>query len=292
MAKKAEASMNSAVTCLKSILLLLSMFAALTFVPATLRAQGPPFQTDDPVPVDFQNYEFYIFGAVSSAPTEIDPVAPAVEFNWGALPRVQLHAVLPLSGIVPVHQGADADPSAYGLGDMELGVKVAFLLQTKYLPQIGTFPMFEIPTGNYAKGLGVGKTWYKLPLWMQKEIGPWTLDGGAGYVINTQDGFGNYPYGGFLLKRKFGERWELAAEVFAHGGEGRGVPYSRRATFLDAGGYYHFKTKGLQLLFAYGHSIAGEMENYAYLGLYKTWGKEKDSDDGGAENAMQSAHPH
>jgi hypothetical protein len=44
-----------------------------------LFAQGPPFQTDDPVPVDFQNYEFYVFGAVSSAPTEIDPVGPAFD---------------------------------------------------------------------------------------------------------------------------------------------------------------------------------------------------------------------
>jgi len=24
---------------------------------------GPPFQTDDPEPVDFRHYEFYVFGA-------------------------------------------------------------------------------------------------------------------------------------------------------------------------------------------------------------------------------------
>jgi len=42
---------------------------------------------------------------------------------------------------------------------------------------------------------------------------------------------------------------------------------------IDAGGYYHFKSPGLQLLFAYGHSIAGQTENYGYLGLYKTWGE-------------------
>jgi hypothetical protein len=80
--------------------------------------------------------------------------------------------------------------------------------------------MFEVPTGSFTKGLGVGKTWYKVPLWMQKNIGPWTLDGGGGYVLNSQEGYRNYPYGGFLLKRKLGERWELAGEMFAHGGEG------------------------------------------------------------------------
>lgn len=27
---------------------------------------------------------------------------------------------------------------------------------------VGTFVMFEMPTGDADKGLGVGKTWYKL----------------------------------------------------------------------------------------------------------------------------------
>jgi hypothetical protein len=43
---------------------------------------------------------------------------------------------------------------------------------------------------------------------------------------------------------------------------------------IDAGGYYHFKREGMQLLFAYGHSIAGQTENYGYLGMYWTWGKD------------------
>ena len=29
-----------------------------------LWAQGPPYQTDDPVPVDLHHYEFYIFGSM------------------------------------------------------------------------------------------------------------------------------------------------------------------------------------------------------------------------------------
>ena len=36
----------------------------------------------------------------------------------------------------------------------------------------------------------------------------------------------------------------------------------------------------MQLLFAYGHSIAGLTENYAYLGLYWTWGKDDKKSDG------------
>jgi len=55
---------------------------------------------------------------------------------------------------------------------------------------------------------------------------------------------------------------------------------------IDAGGYYHFKAPGWQLLFAYGHSIAGQTENYGYLGLYKTWGKDRDLDKKSADDAM------
>ena len=47
---------------------------------------------------------------------------------------------------------------------------------------------------------------------------------------------------------------------------------------------------GLQLLFAYGDSIAGQTENYGYLGLYKTWGKDKDQ-AGTVGDAMLSAQP-
>jgi hypothetical protein len=45
---------------------------------------------------------------------------------------------------------------------------------------------------------------------------------------------------------------------------------NQASTMIDAGGYYHFRAEGWQLLFAYGHSVAGQTENYGYLGLYKT----------------------
>ena len=69
-----------------------------------LCAQGPPYQTDDPVPVDLHHYEFYIFGAVDGTPAEMDSVGPAFEFNWGAIPRVQLHAILPWGVVAPLEQ--------------------------------------------------------------------------------------------------------------------------------------------------------------------------------------------
>ena len=54
---------------------------------------------------------------------------------------------------------------------MELGVKLAIIKETKTIPQIGTFTMFEMPTGNSDKGLGVGKVWYRLPRMAAEERG-------------------------------------------------------------------------------------------------------------------------
>ena len=256
----------------------LYLFLALA-APALHAQAGPPFQTDDPTPVDFGHYEFYVFGTVDGTPVELDSTSPAFEFNWGVVPNVQLHMILPFGAVMPlnnpVYAPSGEGPSAYGLTDMEFGLKYGFIKQTKHRPQIGSFTMLEVPTGNADKGLSVGKVWYKLPLWVAKDIGPWSLDGGAGYAINKQKDFRNYAYGGFLVKRVLSEKLEMSAEIFSHAREGSAPAQIEDSTMIDAGGYYHFKSPGLQLLFAYGHSVAGQTENYGYLGLYKTWRKDK-----------------
>ncbi len=249
------------------------------FATSPLSAQGPPFQTDDPVPVDLHHYEFYIFGVTDSTPVVATSSGPAFEFNWGALPRVQLHAILPWGESAPsnspVYAPAGQGESAFGLVDMELGAKIAYIKEGKYMPQIGSFTMFEMPTGSYDRGLGIGKVWYRLPIWLQKNEGKWLFDGGGGYEIVPQDGYRNFPYTGWMVKRKLGEQLELGTEVFAHGPEGEAAPQIESSTMIDLGGYYHFKhNPDHQILFCYGHSVAGQTENYAYLGMYWTWGKD------------------
>jgi len=261
--------MSAARSCPKIILFLLCMPTA-----QKLWA-GPPFQTDDPEPVDFQHYEFYVFGGTDGTPVETDPLGPAVEANWGALPNLQLHIILPFGAILPsnnpIYLPGGVGPSAYGLTDMELGAKYRFVKETKHRPEIGTFPMIEAPTGSYSKGLGVGKFWYKVPIWIQKSWGHWTTYGGGGYEIVRQFQYRSFPYGGWLAQRDFGKKWTLGAEVFSHGSEGYATPQTRAATMVDVGDYYYFRNPGFQLLFAYGHTAFGQTENYAYLGLYWTW---------------------
>jgi hypothetical protein len=45
-------------------------------------------------------------------------------------------------------------------------------------------------------------------------------------------------------------------------------------------------------LFCYGHTAVGQTENYAYLGLYWTWGKKADKDKPGDQDKPPGAAFH
>jgi hypothetical protein len=247
---------------------------------AKTASAGPPFQTDDPEPIDYRHYEFYTFATSDGTAIETDTQGPAVEFNYGALPNVHLHIIVPMAGILPSNNPqfapAGAGPNEYGIGDIETGIKYRFIQETKHRPMVGTFTMFELPTGDSRRGLGAGKVWYKLPVWAQKSFGHWTTYGGVGETVVPATGYRNFTYGGWLVQRDIGKKLTLGTEVFSHGAEGIAAPQTRAATLVDVGGYYYFRNPGFQLLFCYGHTAAGQAENYAYLGLYWTWGKKAD----------------
>ena len=234
---------------------------------------GPPFFTDDPEPVPFRHIELYGFTTIDHASDGTTGLGPATEFNVGAAPNLQLHIIVPGAFNVP-----DIGPSAFGLGDTELGVKYRFVQETKSRPQIGTFPMLELATGSPSKGLGNGTTWARLPVWLQKSSGPWTTYGGAGYTINNAPGSRSYPFAGWLLQRDLNKKVTLGAELFGQGAVAVGA---EKSIFFNAGGYYNFPY-GLSLLFSGGHTVAGEGHTVGYLGLYWTWGPKRAA--GGRQN--------
>ena len=94
----------------------------------------------------------------------------------------------------------------------------------------------------------------------------------AGYQIIKQTQYRSFGYGGWLLQMDIGKKLVLGAEIFSHGAEGYATPQTKAATMIDIGGYYYIKNPRLQLLFAYGHTAVGQTEDYAYLGIYRTWG--------------------
>src|ERR1700722_1049892 len=83
---------------------------------------GPPYDTDDPEPVDFQHWEFYCSSIGSTNAGVSMGTAPHVEVNYGAIHNMQLHVIAPLA-----FDAVKGDKTAYGFGDTEFGIKYRFV---------------------------------------------------------------------------------------------------------------------------------------------------------------------
>jgi hypothetical protein len=116
---------------------------------ATQAVAGPPFRTDDPEPVDYEHWEFYLFSTGTHVRGDTAATLPGVEINYGALPDLQLHVIAPLA-----LNDAAGSSAQYGYGDTELGVKYRFIPEDEngWRPMVGIFPLLEVPTGNADRG--------------------------------------------------------------------------------------------------------------------------------------------
>jgi hypothetical protein len=185
---------------------LLSAVPLLIVVVGGAAWAGPPFLTDDPEPVELGHWEFYLASQWSMADHAATGSAPHVEVNYGALPELQLHVLVPAT--LAWQRG---EPVHYGLGDIELGAKLRFVKEGEWRPQIGTFPLVLPPTGSATRALGAGRTQVLLPIWIQKSFGKWTTYGGGGVHLASGD---NDIVAGWLVQRRFWEKVTFGTEVF------------------------------------------------------------------------------
>jgi hypothetical protein len=191
------------VTHSRVLLVVLALSAVLT--DGRARA-GPPFLTDDPEPVELEHWEFYLASQWSAARHAASGSAPHFEVNYGALPELQLHAIVPAT-----LAWQSGEPVQYGVGDIELGAKFRFVEEGEWRPQIGTFPLVVLPTGSARRGLGSGTTQVLLPIWIQKSFGQWTTYGGGGVHLASGD---DDVVAGWLLQRKLLSKLSLGMEAF------------------------------------------------------------------------------
>jgi hypothetical protein len=245
---------------------LVSCTAAALLLAAEITAwAGPPFRTDDPMTTPYRHGEAYLFSAGErSADGTMLGAAPGVEFNYSLFPDTFVHSVLPLAYNGPRH----GEP-AYGLGDVELGLKWHFVHASGWIPDFGTFPLVEVPTGDRARGLGNGVAQFSLPLWLQKDWGPWTLYGGGGYWINPGAGNKDWWFTGDLLQRQVSARLYLGAELFH---QTPNSSESRDSTGFDVGGGYALGA-GYQVLFSAGRNVQDVASNRFsyYVALYRAF---------------------
>ncbi len=239
------------------------LFAAVVIVILSLlvgeTSAGPPFVTDDPDTTDYKHWEIDAFSIYSHTAGADFAQLPALEIDYGLVPDVQLHAILPLT-----YDRAPGGGSHYGCGDMELGVKYRFFHETGILPEIGTFPLVEVPTGDSGRGLGNGQTQIFAPLWFQKSFGQkkdWTTFGGGGFWYNPGEDHRNFYRFGWELQHDLNETLTLGCEIY-HETEFFGGSHGHTA--FNLGGYLNFDEHH-HALFSAGRDIDGPNRFSCYL---------------------------
>jgi hypothetical protein len=181
--------------------------------------------------------------------------------NYGVAPDLQLHLIAPFEYARP-----SGGRAAYGYGDTEVGAKFRFLHEGRLSPQVGVFPLLEIPTGDSASGLGSGQLDVFLPLWIQKSLGVFTSYGGGGYWLNPGTGNRNFWFVGWHLEVKLGPV-SPGFEVYYETSQREGAPGLSRfnlGAVLDLSELHH-------LLLSAGRALeAGEPAFQWYLAYQLT----------------------
>lgn len=224
---------------------------------------GPPFQTDDPETVEHRHWEIYLASQFRHDRDGDSGTLPHVEINYGVIPNVQLHLIVPLA-----YDNPSGEKAHYGLGDVEVGVKFRFIQESERIPMVGIFPMVELPTGDHDEGLGNGKAQFFIPLWLQKTWGPWTTYGGGGYWVNPGDGNKNWWFWGWEVQRELSKLLTLGGELLY-----------RTADTDDGDNSFGFNvgaivniTENHHILFSAGCDISGPNRFSGYIGYQFTFG--------------------
>jgi hypothetical protein len=243
---------------LNFIYFLSKSFIFILIVPTFLKA-GPPFLTDDPQPVDFMHWEFYISSQSQFSDNNVDATLPHFEINYGLVPEVQVHL------IVPMQYSKRETSSEYSYVSTEVGVKYRFIDLDNGI-QAGVFPIAEVPTGKNGTLGSENNLKVFLPLWIQISSGKFTSYGGAGYWINPGTGNKNWVYAGWQGQCDFSETITLGGELYYHTADSND---SEGGVGFNLGGYININEHN-HILFSAGHNLTGTNTTTGYVGYQVT----------------------
>jgi hypothetical protein len=220
---------------------------------------GPPFITDDPVPVPLHHWEFYTASSFQFENHNEDATLPHFEVNYGAVPNVQIHI---LAGMGYVKENSKHQ---YGYKTTELGVKYRFV-NTDNDFQVGIFPLVELPTTSGESLVGSDHMQTFLPVWIQKSWGKFTTYGGAGYWINPGNNNKNSAFVGWQGQYDFSETISLGGELYYESPDTKDASYN---VAFKVGGFLNFNKEN-HLLFSIGPGLTNKNDISGYLGYQLT----------------------
>ncbi len=222
---------------------------------------GPPFNTDDPEPVEYRHWEFYILSIHTIQPNLFSGTFPHFETNYGVIPNMQLHLLLPFN-----YNYNPQQHFSYGYENTEFGIKYRFVKESEAMPQIGVFPIIEIPTISNSN-FGNNKPQVYLPLWLQKSWNKLASYGGLGYWINPGAQNRNWIFTGWEFQYDFSKTLTLGGEIFYHSSD---TNEANNFLGFNFGGFLNFSEK-FHILFSFGHNIITPGNEFiSYLGVQWT----------------------
>lgn len=201
---------------------------ALAMAPLQRAVAGPPYLADDPEPTDQGDFEIYAF-ADGTVARDDSSGESGIDFNYGAAQGLQLTAVLPLGFDAP-----DSGPGAVSLGRIELAAKARLIHGGDTGFDLAVFPRVFLPAGSAQ--VGERHLSLLLPVWVEKDIGKWSIFGGGGCVINRGGNPSDFCLTGWTLTRQVTDTLQLGAEIFHQESDHRG---GRATTSLGAGFRYN-----------------------------------------------------
>ncbi len=240
----------------KNIVLILLF--SLLFVNQTFA--GPPFNTDDPAPVPYHHWEYYISSINVHQANSWSGTLPHFEVNFGLFHNMQVHLLLPLN-----YTSMQNQTMRFGYANTEVGVKYCFISETDNRPQIGTFPIALIPTvknDNFSDA----KAKVFIPVWLQKSFDKLTTYGGIGYWINSGTGNKNSVFAGWEVQYDFSPIVTLGSELYYQSAD---AVDSKSVVALNVGGSINPSEK-FHFIFSVGHSLINESILSSYVGLLWT----------------------
>jgi hypothetical protein len=179
---------------------------AIVLGAATPAWAGPPYVTDDPQPTDVGHWEIYNFVDGGHTPGVTSGEA-GFDLNYGAVKDMQLTLVLPAAYV-------DGGAFDVGGGQIEAAAKFKLLHQDGFGLDVAVFPRAFIPTSG--SRFGPDHVNLFVPVWAERDFGPWQVFGGGGYQINPGPGQRSFWTGGLAATRDVNKQLNLGAEVYAH----------------------------------------------------------------------------
>ena len=173
---------------------------------------------------------------------------------------MQVHLLLPVNYTHIRNQG-----TKFGYADTEFGIKYCFIQETESRPQIGTFPIVEIPTVKNDE-FSNGKVKIFIPIWAQKSWNKLTTYGGIGYWINPGSNNKNSIFSGWELQYDFSQVVTLGGELYFQSAD---AVDSKSVTAFNIGGSINISQK-MHIIFSFGHTLINENFFSSYLGFLWT----------------------